>query len=143
MATSVSTPRPVGGPLTQTKVLILENTATNQTRNITAGPSTLFTVLADNLSSAVASNTKVWVKLTDDISDGWSPGTTKALLGFPVAARTVSSDVTMQFLGDYQLLHIGAGLQFENGISAFASKEAGDLATNPPGTDVGVQLTHS
>lgn len=140
MATSVSTPRPVGGPLVQTKVLVLENTATNQTRNITAGPSTLFTVLADN-QQAAASNTKVWVKLYDDISDGWTPGTTQAVIGFPIAAWTAADD--SQFKGTYQLMHTSTGLRFEKGISAAASQEAGDEATAAPATDVGVEFTHS
>ncbi len=141
MATSVSTPQSTGSTVQQTKVLILQHGATNQTRNITGGPSTLFTVLADN-QAASASNTKVWVKLTDDISDGWTPGTTLSLLGFPMVAYTAAD--TGQFLGTYQLLHIGGtGLRFENGISAYASKEAGDLATAAPGTAVGVQFTHS
>ncbi len=143
MATTVSTPSPMAGAVQQTKVLVLAHTASVATRNITGGPSTLYTLLGDNLNVLVASNTKVWVKLTDDISDGWTPGTTLTLIGFPLVARTVDGDVTLQFTGSYQLLHINSGLRFENGISAYASKEAGDAATAAPGTDVGVQLTHS
>ncbi len=140
MATSTTSAQPVGGALRQTQVLIATNTAANATRNITAGPTTLFTVLADN-QKAAASNTKVWVKLYDDISDGWTPGTTQASLGFPLTAYTSADDD--QFTGTYQLMHTSTGLRFENGISVAASKEAGDLATAAPATDVGVQFTHS
>ncbi len=140
MATSATSARPAASRLVQTQAAVLSNTASFDHRNITRGPVTLFTVTADN-QKAAAGNTKVWVKLYDNISNTWTPGTTKAKLGFPVEAYTSADD--NQAIGTYQVMHSRTGILFEKGISIAGTKEGGDLATAAPGTDFLAELTHS
>ena len=108
-------------------------------RNVSNGPTTLYGVLVDN-QQAAASNTQVWVKLYDDISNSWVPGTTKALMGFPIEAWTSADD--SQESGTYQVMVSKNGVAFENGISLMVSKEAGDTATADAATEVLVELVH-
>lgn len=141
MATSSSSARglpSVSGQLTQVNTPI--NTASADTRNVTRGTTTLFAAIADN-QQAAAGNTQIWIKLYDDVSNTWTPGTTLAYLGFPVEAWTSADD--QQADGTYQVMTIRPGLLFEKGISVAATKEAGDLATNPPATDAHLELVHS
>lgn len=139
MAT-VTSGRLAASPVIQTEITAVPKDATAATRNVSRGPTTLFTVLGDN-QKAAAGNTQVWVKLFDTIANSWTPGTTQAVLGFPLEAYTSADD--SQALGTYQLMHSATGARFEKGISISVSKEAGDAATADAGTDVRVDLTHS
>lgn len=143
MATTLSTSGRGGvtvASLLQTQVSEISNAASADSRNISRGPTQLFTVTADN-QQAAASNTRVWVKLYDTIANSWAPGTTRALMGFPIEAWTAADD--SQGLGTYQVMHSKTGIQFVNGISIAAAKTGGDDATAAPATLVRAELTHS
>jgi hypothetical protein len=140
MVTSVTSARPATSSLIQTQVSALSNAASAEARNVTRGAVTLFTVTVDN-QAAAASNTKVWIKLYDDISNSWAPGTTKAKLGFPIEAWTAADG--SQAIGTYQVMHSRSGVLFDNGISLAAAQTPGDDATAAPATNVLAELTHS
>jgi len=142
MATGTTASSRPTSSLVQTGITELSNAASAAARNVTRGPTTLFTITADNQKTET-SNTKVWVKLYDIISNTWTPGTDKAALGFPVEAYVSSADPDNQGAGTYQVMHSRSGVQFEKGISIAGTKEAGDLATAAPGAAFAAELTHS
>ncbi len=124
------------GPLV-TQILIIPSTATAATRNVTNGPGTLHTIIVDN-QKAAASNTKIWIKIYDVTSQGWTPGTTLPIIIFPIAAWTAADD--SQLIGTYQVMTIPGGMPFENGLSISATEVDGDPVGSDPGTDVAVEL---
>ena len=83
------------GALNQTQTLVLTRASTDSgklaQRNVVRTPTTVYGILVDN-QEAESGNTKVWIKVYDDVSDSWNPGTTKAIMGFPIEQRTAAAD---------------------------------------------------
>ena len=115
----------------------LENAATNANRNIAEGPTDLMAIEVDNL---IAGASKDWIKLYDDATTAWTPGTTKPIMVIPVETYAAAASRATGFLVAYCL----EGYPFDEGISAIASKENGDTATAAPdGADgLNVDLIH-
>ena len=83
------------GALNQTQTLVLTRASTDSgklaQRNVVRTPTTVYGILVDNQKAEV-SNTKVWVKVYDGVSDSWNPGTTIAIMGFPIEAWPSADD---------------------------------------------------
>lgn len=129
-------------PAVTTQITAIQNVASAATRNVSRGATTLFGVTLDNQKGA-GTSAQIWIKLYDSIANSWSPGTTKAKLGFPVEAWAAADN--SQALGTYQVMQTVVGVRFEKGISIAASKEAGDSAAAPPDalSPVQAELIHS
>lgn len=121
----------------RTQLADIENVATNANRNIAEGPADLMAIEVDNLISGAS---KDWIKLYDDATTAWTPGTTKPIMIIPVEIYAAAASRGTGFLVAYCL----EGYPFEEGISAIASKENGDTATAAPdGADgLNVDLIH-
>lgn len=124
----------------QTQVTEISNVASNASRNVTKGPTIIFAIVGDN-QKAAASNTRVHLKIYDKTGDDWAPGTTQAIMGFPIEAWTSPDDA--QFIGTSAMWIIPDGLPIENGVSIAVAKEFGDDATTAPATAVQAELVHS
>lgn len=127
-------------PTLQTNITEIGNTASQTARNVTRGATSLFGIVVDN-QQAAASNVQVFIKLYDDISNTWTPGTTKAAFGFPIEAWTSADN--SQALGTYQVAFSRTGMSFDNGISVAAAEEAGDTATTAPTPTLLAEFLHS
>ena len=141
MATRLSSGVLAPSGRTLTQVSGPTNSSSADTRNVTQGPATVFGITVDN-QKAVASNTKIWAKLYDATTQGWTPGTDLAFMGFPVEAWTSEDD--SQGIGTYQACFIPDGLPFANGVSIAAVQTAGDGGTgdSDPATNIIVELVH-
>jgi hypothetical protein len=114
-------------------------TADKTTLNVRSGPVSVYSVEADNMLSAA--NTKVWVKLYDNITAALVPGTTAPDMIFPVPAVVVAADAAVRGEGlvGWECLE---GIEFVNGVSVLCTLEDGDAADAAPdgSNDVIVKL---
>lgn len=138
----VNTPMRTTGILGRqmTKIVDLGLTVgTNAVRDGRLGPATLYFV--EGSASIDAGATKNYIKVYDDISDAFVPGTTAPDLVIPVKLTASGGAAPTSNSVGTQAMTISTGLKFDNGISMVACQEAGDTVTTVPGSDMDVYFT--
>lgn len=136
-ATKVTTAK--SRPLSRQFLTIItgvENVASAAARNVSEGPTDLLGVELDNL---VASGSANWLKLYDDATSAWTPGTTKPVFIMPVKAYAAAG---AERATGFATAYCFEGYSFNEGISTAASKENGDTATAAPDASFIARLTH-
>ena len=100
-----------------------ENAYSRDAVDVFNGPVILQSVEIQNL---VATGSKAYVKLYDNVTAALVPGTTAPDFIIPVPAY-----VANPFVGK-QIMQCPDGIPFENGVSVFAAQEDGDAMTTAP-----------
>jgi hypothetical protein len=119
-----------------TAITDVENVASAAARNVTEGPADLFAIELDNL---VVSGSANWLKLYDDATSSWTPGTTKPVFIMPVPVYAAANGGRAT---GFATAYCIDGYPFDEGVSTAASKENGDTATAAPDASFNVRLIH-
>lgn len=104
-------------------------------KDLRNGPVTVFKLELNN--TIFTSGDKVYVKLYDNISSGWTAGVSPPVIVMPVPVETSGDGNPATGIA---ILLCPDGMKFENGLSILASKEPGDTITLAPATAVGVRM---
>lgn len=118
-----------------TKIADIDETVTAGAKNVRKGPTTMKTMLIDNMKTSSAKN---WVKLFDVVDATLVSGTSKPVVVIPYPAFTDQSDESHGLL----TLSCPGGLPFRNGISVMSSNEDGDELTTGPSQLVDAYFTN-
>lgn len=119
-----------------TRITGVENVASDAARNVSDGPTDLLAVELDNL---IVSGSANWLKLYDDATSAWAPGTTKPVFIMPVKAYAAANGGRATGFATVYCLE---GYPFAEGVSTAASKENGDTATATPDASFIARLIH-